>query len=487
MSKPIAYTAPAVTYVPVETFFENITPVCEGEAIGESGTITNCFPLVLATANTISAVPKAHSGVKKVTRNALPQKTALTTPSKTPQTPQAQPFVFPTLFTPIPTAQAPSSPIPPTPTPVILPAQTVTTQIETAPVVPPVVPTPKPAQTPTPAPAQTPVPPKAPTPVPAPAPLVTPTPTPAPAPTPAPMPTPTPTPVPTPNSNLKNIQWGAFLATGSASAVASIESTVGASMDIRAVFTGWGPENGVFPSWLSAPLLANNKTLLLYWEPSDGDSGSINQPNYNYDSIINGNWDSYVISFAKSIKSYGGPVILVPFDEMNGDWYPWSGTNNGNTPAKEITAWRHLHDIFRDEGVTNVKWGFAPNNDSWPNTSANDLTKYYPGADYVDIVGVDGFNFNTANNPWQSFSEIFRAGLSKVSQYGKPIYIFSMASAETGNGSKKAAWITDALTVQIPKYNIAGWVWFNENKEQNWLINSTPASLEAFSSAVQQY
>jgi hypothetical protein len=302
-----------------------------------------------------------------------------------------------------------------------------------------------------------------------------PSPTPVPDPTPIPNPTPAPTPIPT------TISWGAYIGYNN-SDLATFETLIGTPLSIRAVFIGWG-HNDDFPTYLTGSLQNSGKTLLLFWEPSNGDPGIINQSAYNYDSIINGNWDNYIVSFATAIKNYGAPVILVPFEEMNGDWYPWSGTNNNNSPEKHIAAWRHVHDLFAQVGVSNVKFGWAPNNTSWPNTIANDLTAYYPGNAYVDYVGLDGFNFNT---PWLSFNDIFNDALIKISQYNKPIYIFSFASAEANDGGvAKASWITDALTVQIPAHNIAGWIWFNENKEQNWLVDSSTTALAAFKQAVQ--
>lgn len=327
--------------------------------------------------------------------------------------------------------------------------------------------------------------------------------TPATAPTPAIVPTPivppivnpTPTPVvaptapvipATPAITTTDIQWGAFLPNSSATDIATLETSVGASMDIRAVFVGWGNGASDFPSWLTSSIKSSGKTLLMYWEPAaNGDTGNINQPGYNYDSITNGTWDSSIIAFAKAVKTYASPVILIPFDEMNGDWYPWSGTNNGNSPAKHNDAYRHLHDLFAAQGVTNVKWGWAPNNDSWPNTTANDLTMYYPGDAYVDYVGVDGFNFN---NPWVSYNQIFDKAMTKLAQYNKPIYIFSMASAEANDGgAKKAAWIADTFTQIAKNPKIKGWIWFNENKEKNWLITSSTNALTAFSTSVKMY
>ena len=258
--------------------------------------------------------------------------------------------------------------------------------------------------------------------------------------------------------------------------MADFESRVGSSTNLRAVFVHWGNESG-FPFYLTPYVKDKGKTLVIFWEATDYNYTTTEQPRFNYDSVIRGDWDAYLKSFALSAKVYGGPVILLPYSEMNGDWFTISGTKNGNTPAKHIAAWRHIRDLFR--GSPNVLFGWAPNNDSVPDTVGNQLEQYYPGDAYVDIVGVDGFNFNY---PWQTFSQVFDASLAKLKLYNKPVYIFSFASA---GGSGKAAWITDALTVQIPKHpEINGWIWFNENKEQNWLVWSDTASTEAFKRAI---
>ena len=162
---------------------------------------------------------------------------------------------------------------------------------------------------------------------------------------------------------------------------------------------------------------------------------------------------------------------------MNGDWSPWGATLNGNTPAKFISAWKRIHDLFG--GVSNVKFAIVYNSDSKPNVLGNQIADYYPGDAYVDYVGVDGFNFG---NPWQSFDTIFAAPLTKLVAYHKPLYIFSMGSVP---GPQKAAWIKDALTVQINKYPIVGWVWFNQNgADGNWLVDSDPNSLSAFKEVI---
>ena len=95
------------------------------------------------------------------------------------------------------------------------------------------------------------------------------------------------------------------------------------------------------------------------------------------------------------------------------------------------------------------------------------------------IVGVDGFNFGA---PWLSFDELFKQPLAVLKTYQKPIFIFSFASAA---GEQKAAWIKDALTVQLEKHpEVQAWIWFHENKERDWRINSDSGSLAAFRSVL---
>lgn len=278
----------------------------------------------------------------------------------------------------------------------------------------------------------------------------------------------------------KNIQspvveqkmWGAYVGDNT-NDLQNFENEVGKKLNIQATFISWGNENQ-FPSTTQN---FKNKTLLIFWEAQDYNDPSPEQPKFSYKSILNGAWDSYIKSFAEQAKNYGGPVILIPFDEMNINEYTWSGQANGNNPADFAKVYQHVHDLFST--ATNVKFGWAVNNDSVPDTTANAITAYYPGDAYVDYVGVDGFNFG---DPWQTYSEVFSSALNTLSQYNKPIYIFSMACAA---GTQKASWIADALSKIYSDSRIKGWIWFNENKEENWLVNSDANSLKAFQTGVK--
>src|SRR5579872_698523 len=276
---------------------------------------------------------------------------------------------------------------------------------------------------------------------------------------------PAPTPNPPPPSPSASLQWGAYVG-DSLSDAPAFESLVGHKMNIQSLFTGWGSTDGPFPSEYGPSVRDQGKTLVIFWEPYGT----------TLDDINAGQSDSYIKQFAAAAKAYGGPVILVPMPEMNGNWDPGDATMADNTPASFIAAWQHIHDFF--SGISNVKFGWDVNNVSEPDISSNAIPLYYPGDAYVDYVGVDGFNFG---NPWQSVDQTFSPALDLLKTYNKPIYLFSIACLQ---GSQKAGWIS-SIPTELAKYPlVSGWVWFNQNKEQNWLVNSDPNSLTAFKSII---
>jgi beta-mannanase len=274
------------------------------------------------------------------------------------------------------------------------------------------------------------------------------------------------------------LNWGVFTGSNPTS-IGDFETRVPTNPDYLAYFVHWGNDAGRLPSYLKKLAADKDRTLVLFWEASDYIVGGTNQPTYSYKAILNGDWDSYFTSFAKQLKSYGGPIILVPFSELNGNWTPWSGTKNGNTPAQAVLAYRYVHTFFT--AVNNVSFGWTVNAASVPDIPSNQIEHYYPGDEYVDYVGVDGFNMD---NPWLSFETIFKPALQKLSLYNKPTLLFSFASAD---GPQKADWLHDALYVQLPKYpQVTGWVYFNQNKERNWLLWSDPGTYSVFTTYITE-
>lgn len=283
---------------------------------------------------------------------------------------------------------------------------------------------------------------------------------------------------PTSTMTAKPIKWGVF-AGSNPTVIADFENRVSENPDYLAFFVHWGNGGGALPSFLSDYAYKKDRTLVLFWEASDYKLGGTVQPDYSYQSILSGKWDTYFKDFAKQLTVYKGPIILVPFSELNGNWNPWSGTTNGNKPQDAVVAWRYIHKFF--DAVPNVKFGLAVNAASVPNTPENQIANYYPGDAYVDYVGVDGFNMG---NPSLSFDALFNKPLNILKQYNKPVMIFSFG---TGASPDKAAWLNDALNVQLQKYPfVTGWIYFNQNKERNWLLWSDPNTFSVFTKYITQ-
>jgi len=107
-----------------------------------------------------------------------------------------------------------------------------------------------------------------------------------------------------------------------------------------------------------------------------------------------GVYDEHVRHWARELCASAVTVDLRFGHEFNGHWYPWSPFA-GTEPARYIQVWRRLHDIFTQEGATGVRWMWSPNAGL---PSSPRLEQWYPGDEYVDLIGVDGYNWGTSRD-----------------------------------------------------------------------------------------
>ena len=250
------------------------------------------------------------------------------------------------------------------------------------------------------------------------------------------------------------------------SAVQDLEQDLDHTLDIVQWFTNfdhtWDPEEV-----RKAALFG--RIPMITWQPTD----------HPLDGILSGDDDAYLKEWARGAKTYGKAIYIRLMPEMNGNWVSWSG--NG---AKYIKTWRYIVDIFRDQGATNVKWIWAPNCMDGPRDDPSYfMESYYPGKNYVDVIGLSGFNWGNVEkiHIWRSYEDIFLSAytrLNKISDH--PYWIVETASAEDGiDSQRKADWIKNMFTSQaFPKVEAV--IWFNEDKEHDWRVQSSPSSLNAF-------
>ena len=266
--------------------------------------------------------------------------------------------------------------------------------------------------------------------------------------------------------------------------VSAFETPAQKAVSIVMWYQGWGLTDGsqnFEPGWMET--IRNHGSIpLVTWEPWLYTLG-VNQPIHSLQNIINGMHDAYITQWAQDSQAWGHPYFLRFAHEMNGNWYPWSERVNGNKPGQYVLAWQHMHDLFAAQGVTNVSWVWAPN---VAYSGSAPLRALYPGDAYVDWVGMDGYNWGSvSNHRWQTFAKVFQQTYTDLLAItSKPLMVAETASAE--QAGNKASWITDAFSHQIPRAfpRIKAVVWFNENKETDWRIESSPAAQAAFAKAV---
>ncbi len=248
-------------------------------------------------------------------------------------------------------------------------------------------------------------------------------------------------------------------------------------------YAAWS-SNGDFPAADAARIAATGATPEVTWEPWDPALG-VDQPAFALDRITAGDHDAYLSRWATQIRSYAKPVTVRLAHEMNAGWYPWSEQVNGNGAGDYAAAWRHVVDLFRAKRVRNVTWRWAPN---VPYDGSAPLPALYPGDAYVDQLALDGYNWATLHDgsTWRSFAQVFGPGLTALrSLSARPVYIGEVGCPEAGGD--KAAWVADMFAVLQSHPEIRGVTWFSFEKEADWRIDSSPASLSAFASGLTTF
>jgi len=196
--------------------------------------------------------------------------------------------------------------------------------------------------------------------------------------------------------------------------------------------------------------------------------------------IAHGGWDTYITRFARDVCAARVPIVLSFGHEMNGNWYHWG--NTFVSPRTFIAAWRHIHHLFAAAGASDVTWCWNVN--VWlpaltgkPKYGITSARRWWPGARYVDWVGLDAY-FET---PYDTFHSIFKYPLRALHKIAhKPVLIAETAAAQ---GPRQARQIRSLFSGIRRTKGVIGAVWFesnNSNVRENWLIQGQPAAIAAF-------
>jgi hypothetical protein len=206
--------------------------------------------------------------------------------------------------------------------------------------------------------------------------------------------------------------------------------------------------------------------------------------NVSYSSIIAGDHDAYIRQYARDAAAFKKPILMRMFHEMNGNWYSWSLTSD-TVAANHKAAWQHIVTIFRQEGATNVKFFWCPNDGGAYDSR---LARAWPGDAYVDVVGVDSYNGSPSWGDPRSAEQMFRPKYNffyNTLGSQRPFAIGETNSREaTSYPGGKDQWVIDIMNqltdgtwpklvhVTIFDDNFGGYA--------DWRINSSQSARDAY-------
>jgi plastocyanin len=194
-------------------------------------------------------------------------------------------------------------------------------------------------------------------------------------------------------------------------------------------------------------------------------------------AIANGTHDAVIDARAEDIKAFGAPLFFAFHHE------PGISDPSG-TPADFVRAYQHIRDRFESKGVTNVSYTLILM--AWT-YQAGYADQFWPGDDYVDILGVDGFNWygcTGRDDPWTSFEDVFADFYAYGKSKSKPMLVAEWGSGEDdAQAGRKADWITEAAETLKGWPEIKAVAWYDaldQGRECSSRIDTSPSALDAF-------
>lgn len=202
---------------------------------------------------------------------------------------------------------------------------------------------------------------------------------------------------------------------------------------------------------------SENRTVELTLQPK-----KTHQQGNDLFRVLDGYYDDFLHDYAKDIADFKHPVLFRFANEMNGDWCEYSGYRMSLDTELYRKMYCYIYDIFKEHNADNVIWIWNPNGKSFPDFKWNSEAMYYPGNEYVDVLGLT--LYNTGNfyegEEWTTFYDLYSSLYKKAMEnYDMPFVITEFSCAR--KGGNKEEWTRKMLS-EIEKFpNIKLAVWWN--------------------------
>jgi Glycosyl hydrolase family 26 len=174
------------------------------------------------------------------------------------------------------------------------------------------------------------------------------------------------------------VLWGVATQTPSIASLAEVESQLGRRFDMVYRFHQIGD---ALPTDDERRIVASGR--ILHVSLDSGGLAPAGAPR-TWGAIADGTYDEALRRAAEGVASLQKPVFVTFDHEANQPAKAALGT-----AAQFAAAWRHVHDVFDQTGVTNAVWVWVMMGS--PDTLAG-VGAFWPGNSYVDWISWDVYN-----------------------------------------------------------------------------------------------
>ncbi|NKX45652.1 glycoside hydrolase family 26 protein [Roseicyclus persicicus] len=231
-------------------------------------------------------------------------------------------------------------------------------------------------------------------------------------------------------------------------------------VSIEHLFLPW--QDVYLPSLAEADAYASERgrSVLVTIEPWTWTRDERNRPEVLIAGIQAGDFDGNMATICGILGGFQSAVTVRWAHEMEdrSGQFIWAGW----TPETYIAAYRRMVDVCRAE---------APEVDfMWSPLGLDRFEEYYPGDDYVDVVGLSVFGLQ----PWEqrvlggerSFREILEPRYERALQFGRPIVVAELGYV--GDQAYVDRWTDDVRQDIEGMPALVAVIYFNQTEVYPW-------------------
>jgi beta-mannanase len=205
------------------------------------------------------------------------------------------------------------------------------------------------------------------------------------------------------------------------------------------------------------------RALMVTVEPYTKAANWRDRGDHLFADILSGQFDTQIAEVCSAVADFPGDYWVRWGHEMEDPTgrYPWARRDS----LGYIAAYRYFVEACK-ELAPRARFIWSPKGD-------RNLTEYYPGDTYVDMIGVSVWGLEASDRAWyggpRTFAEAFGEKYYRVEKFDKPVVIAELGVA--GQAGYRQSWLAEISEFSTSRDLfplLAGIVYFNDKEPYHW-------------------